>query len=134
MTFSAVLLIGGESRRMGRDKATIIFEGRPLWERQLRLLRELDPEEIFVSARTAPTWLPAGTKLLLDEQPSRGPLSGLAKAVSSVQTSHIVVLAVDMPFMTSEQMHSLIRRVLPESGVVPVIDGRAEPLAAVYPH
>ena len=41
MTFSALLLAGGESRRMGRDKATIEFDGRPLWKRQMELLRAL---------------------------------------------------------------------------------------------
>ena len=51
MTLSAVLLAGGESRRMGRDKATIVFRGQPLWQRQIALLRDLQPEKIFVSVR-----------------------------------------------------------------------------------
>ena len=42
MTLSAVLLAGGESRRMGMDKATIIFRGAPLWERQLAILPTAD--------------------------------------------------------------------------------------------
>ncbi|HEY2139818.1 MAG TPA: nucleotidyltransferase family protein, partial [Chthoniobacterales bacterium] len=50
-TLSAVLLAGGESRRMGRDKATIQFNGCPLWERQLEIVRALNPDTIFVSAR-----------------------------------------------------------------------------------
>ena len=133
MTFSAVLLAGGESRRMGRDKATIVFEDRPLWERQLRILRDLNPEEIFVSARNSPAWLPSDAKLLLDEPPSRGPLSGLTKALSSIRTSHLVVLAVDMPFITSIQMQRLCESVEPGCGVLPRIGDRAEPLAAIYP-
>jgi molybdenum cofactor guanylyltransferase len=133
MTFSAVLLAGGESRRMGRDKATIVFRGRPLWQWQLQKLRDLGPGEIFVSARTEPAWLPQATELILDEPPSRGPLSGLTRAMAWMQTSHLIALAVDMPFMTSEQMHSLCSLVTANCGVIPALDGRVEPLAAIYP-
>ena len=55
MTFSAVLLAGGESRRMGTDKATFLFRGKPLWQAQLETLRKLRPAEIFLSARTDPS-------------------------------------------------------------------------------
>jgi len=40
---SAVLLAGGESRRMGKDKATVLFQGKPLWQIQLDLLRKYLP-------------------------------------------------------------------------------------------
>jgi molybdopterin-guanine dinucleotide biosynthesis protein A len=132
-TLTAVLLAGGESRRMGRDKATIVFRGEPLWQRQLELLRALRPEKIFVSVRKEPSWLPLGTELLLDELPFHGPLSGLTRALASVQTSHLAVLAVDMPFMTSEQMHFLWGLAMIGCGILPMIAGRAEPLAAIYP-
>ena len=133
ITFSAVLLAGGESRRMGRDKAAVVFHDEPLWRRQLRVLRDLGPEKVFVSARTESAWLPNDTELLLDEPPSRGPLSGLTKALVQMQTSHLVVLAVDMPFVTREQLQFLWGEATEGCGVVPAIRERAEPLAAIYP-
>lgn len=133
MTLTAVLLVGGESRRMGRDKATIEFEGRPLWERQLEILRSLAPEKTFVSARTMPSWLPDDVELLVDDPPSRGPLSGLTKTAAALRTTHLVALAVDMPFMTAEQLRSLRDLARVGSGVVPIIGERVEPLAAIYP-
>jgi molybdopterin-guanine dinucleotide biosynthesis protein A len=133
MTLTAVLLAGGESRRMGRDKAAIVFRGQPFWQRQVELLRVLRPEKIFVSVRKEPSWLPLDTELLLDEPPSRGPLSGLTRALASTQTSHLVVLAVDMPFMTSKQMGILWSLAKIGCGVLPMIGNRAEPLAAIYP-
>jgi len=133
MTLTAVLLAGGESRRMGRDKATIDVRGQPLWQRQLELLRGLRPEKIFVSAGTELSWLPSDTELLVDEPPSRGPLSGLTRALERMPTSHLAVLAVDMPFMTGEQMRVLWALATIGCGVVPMIDDRAEPLAAIYP-
>lgn len=133
LTFSALLLAGGESRRMGRDKAAVVFQDEPLWRRQLRILRDLSPEKVFVSARTESSWLPDDTELLLDEPPSRGPLSGLTVALSRMKTSHLVVLAVDMPFVTREQLQFLCREATRGCGVVPIVGERAEPLAAVYP-
>lgn len=118
---------------MGRDKTAIVFQDEPLWRRQLRVLRDLGPEQIFVSARTESTWLPDDTELLLDEPPSRGPLSGLTKALDQMQTSHLVVLAVDMPFVTREQLRFLCSEASEGCGVVPLIRERAEPLAAIYP-
>jgi molybdopterin-guanine dinucleotide biosynthesis protein A len=133
ITFSAVLLAGGQSRRMGTDKAALVFRGQALWQRQIQLLRDLRREKIFVSARRAPSWLPDDVELLLDEPPSRGPLSGLTKALAVMRTTHLVVLAVDMPFVTIEEIRGLMRLAGPGRGVVPVIGERAEPLAAVYP-
>ncbi|MDP9003372.1 MAG: NTP transferase domain-containing protein, partial [Verrucomicrobiota bacterium] len=77
LTLTGMLLIGGESRRMGRDKATIEFKGQHLWRRQLEVLRLLGAERILVSTRTLPSWLPDDVEPLLDDPPSRGPLSGL---------------------------------------------------------
>lgn len=133
MTFSAVLLVGGESRRMGREKATIVFGGSPLWQRQLKILRDLDPGRIFVSSRIRPAWLPPDAETVLDETPSRGPMSGLTAALMRMEATHLIVLAVDMPFMTSAEMQILLGLAVVGRGVVPVINDRAEPLAAVYP-
>jgi len=133
MNLTAVLLAGGESRRMGRDKTEICLGGQPLWQRQLDLLRSLRPQKIFVSAREEPSWLPEDAEIILDEPPSRGPLSGLTRALALMQTSHLVALAVDMPFMTGEQMAIIWSMATIGCGVLPVIGDRAEPLAAIYP-
>lgn len=133
MTFSAVLLAGGEARRMGRDKALLEITGQPLWERQVGLLRALKPESIFVSSRTKPSWQPADVELLLDASPSRGPLSGLTKALTAMQTTHLIALAVDMPFMTADELAQMLGRAAEGCGVVPFLGQTAEPLAAIYP-
>ncbi|SRR5881227_3107630 len=133
MKLTAVLLAGGESRRMNTEKATIIFNGEPLWQRQIKLLRHLGPENILVSARAERSWRPVDTELVLDQPPSRGPISGLTAALARTRTSHLVALGVDMPFVTAAQLQHLCNRANPGCGVVPTIDERVEPLAAVYP-
>ncbi len=131
---SAVLLAGGESRRMGKDKATLLFRGKPLWQIQLEQLRKLAPAEIFVSARTNPIWRPADVQFIADDPPSRGPLSGLAASLAKMRTTHLLALAVDMPFMTEEYLKLLCSQIEPRRGVIPKIEDRFEPLAAIYPH
>jgi molybdenum cofactor guanylyltransferase len=133
MNISAVLLAGGESRRMGKDKATLLFRGKPLWQVQIDLLRKLEPAEIFVSARTDQSWRPDDVQFVLDEPPSRGPLSGFAAPLAEMNTAHLLALAIDMPFMTEQYLKFLCNQIEPGTGVVPTIDNRAEPLAAIYP-
>jgi molybdenum cofactor guanylyltransferase len=133
MSISAVLLAGGESRRMGRDKATLHWRRRPLWEWQIEKLRALRPEKILLSARSDVPWRPAGVEVIVDVPPSRGPLSGLAAALAAIKTDHLLTLAVDMPFMTTENLLTLCSLVTKGIGVIPTIDGKAEPLGAIYP-
>jgi molybdenum cofactor guanylyltransferase len=130
---SAVLLAGGESRRMGTDKATFLFRGKPLWEVQLETLRSLRPAEIFLSARTDPLWRPHDVQFIADIPPSCGPLSGLAASLAKIHTAHLLALAIDMPFMNENYLRSMCDAIEPSRGVVALIDNRAEPLAAIYP-
>ncbi len=133
MIISAVLLAGGESRRMGSDKAAVLFRGEPLWRIQLNTLKELKPVEIFVSARSDPIWRPRNVRFVEDIPPSRGPLSGLAASLDRMSTSHLLALAIDMPRMTETYLKFLCAQIKPGQGILPKIGNRAEPLAAIYP-
>jgi len=117
---------------MGRDKATILLRGKPLWQIQLQLLRKLEPAEIFVSARTDPSWRPDNVQFVADDPPSRGPLSGLAASLAQMRSAYLLALAIDMPFMSENYLRYLCDHIEPGTGVVPTIDNRAEPLAAIY--
>ena len=133
MTLTALLMAGGESRRMGMDKATLSFEGELLWRRQARLLAELGPQALWVSARVRPPWCPPEQEVVLDERPSRGPLSGVASALLRMQTSHLLVLAVDMPRMSIEHLRKITGMARESRGVIPISSDWFEPLCALYP-
>ncbi len=133
MGVTAVLLAGGESSRMGREKAIVEWRGRPLWKWQIEKLRALRPDRIFLSARSDPSWRPTDVHLVQDASPSRGPLSGLAAALARIETEHALVLAIDMPFMTVRHLEYLGSFATEGVGVLPMINDRAEPLAALYP-
>jgi len=50
------------------------WSGEKLWARQLRMLRELSPDAVWISARTKPAWCPPDVRVVLDKEPSRGPV------------------------------------------------------------
>jgi len=133
ISLTAVLFVGGESRRLGADKATLMWHGEPLWSRQLRTLRELAPEKILISARMKPAWCPPEIETVLDEPPSRGPLSGIVAALKKIETTHLLALAVDMPLMETAHLKKLVSAAQPGRGVVPSREDFYEPLCAVYP-
>lgn len=134
--FSAVLLAGGRSSRMGRDKAEILLpDGRPLWRRQLdEVLRPLGPGELFLSGPPR-AGLPADVRVLPDAAPGLGPLAGIAAALAAASAPLVVVLAVDLPAMTAGFLQTrVLPHCTPQAGMVPRTgDGFYEPLAAVYP-
>ena len=130
---TAVLLAGGESRRMGTDKATFLFRGKPLWQIQLETLQKLEPREILVSARIDPAWRRDDVLFVADVPPSHGPLSGLAASLNRMSTSHLLALAIDMPWMSNKYLEFLFAQIESGCGVLPKIGDRVEPLAAIYP-
>jgi len=132
-TLTVVLFVGGLSRRMGEDKATLQFAGEPLWARQVRLLRELRPDVLWISARARPEWCPREIEVIADQPPSRGPLSGLAAALRKIQTSHLLALAIDMPQMSAGMLERLWSLAKPGCGVVSARGDLLEPLCAIYP-
>ena len=128
--FTAVLLAGGQSRRMGRDKAGLEIEGVPLWQRQLATLRATEPAELLISGRIDGPYAGSGIKILPDETAGLGPLGGIATALRQMKTDLLLVLAIDLPDMTPEFLLRLTSR---DSGIVPESEDHLEPLAATYP-
>ncbi len=133
MTLTAALFVGGESRRMGRDKAEVTFSGTPFWSRQLKTLCALKPEKILISARIRPAWCAPEIEAVLDQPPSFGPLSGLVAVLKQMETTHLLVLAVDLPRMTATHLSTLWMMAKPGAGVIPQNGGFFEPLCAIYP-
>ena len=133
VTFSAVLLAAGRSTRMGTDKALLPVAGRPLWERQVEVLRAVGAREIFFSARLEQTWVPAGARVVCDPVVDAGPLAGIVAALAMCGETHLAVLAVDLPRMEPAWFARLRSTCTPGVGAVGRCGGFYEPLAAIYP-
>lgn len=132
-TLSAALLAGGLSQRMGMDKAAIKFASQPLWQQQLGMLKALNPSSLWISASILRSWFPPEIEIVFDGWPPRGPLGGLAASLRHLQTSHLLLLAVDLPQMTAEHLVKLWQLAEPGMGVIPQRDHHLEPLCAIYP-
>ena len=120
---------------MGRDKALLALpDGQLLWERQLAILQALEPSEVFISGPLR-SGFPPSVPRLDDETPGLGPLGGIVAALGVMNASLLIVLAIDLPAMTTSFLRVLIAKAAASTGVVPRHrdTGLYEPLAAVYP-
>jgi molybdopterin-guanine dinucleotide biosynthesis protein A len=133
MNFSTVILAGGKSSRMGRDKAFLQIDGETLLARQIRIARESGAAEILISGRPDRDYSAFDCQVLLDQFPDAGPLGGIHSALLAVQNPLLFVLAVDMPYLTSDLLKRLIKETQAGLGVVPHFEDKIEPLAAFYP-
>jgi len=133
MNFSAVILAGGRSSRMGCDKAFAEVNGQNLLRRQIQLVRDVGAAEIFISGRPGTDYSAYGLRVLLDKFPDAGPLAGIHSALEATNSPLLLVLAVDLPAMTADFLRELTARCLPNFGTVPRVMGNLEPLAAIYP-
>jgi molybdopterin-guanine dinucleotide biosynthesis protein A len=107
MSFAAVLLCGGKSTRMGRDKAFIDWNGRPLWQVQLEKLQQLGPNRLLISCREE-QGIVSDAEIIFDPIDSNdGPLGAITRCLELVKKP-LLVLAVDMPWMTVEFLRDQI--------------------------
>ena len=135
---TGVLLAGGRSRRMGRNKALLDVDGEPLWRRQVRVLRGSGVDAVAVVLRPGQELLPglgeAEVRVLRDLQPEAGPLAGLHAALMAFpQTRHFFLLAVDLPRIEAGWFRWLQGFCDRGTGAIVQHDGGYEPLAAIYP-
>jgi molybdopterin-guanine dinucleotide biosynthesis protein A len=130
---SVVIQAGGESRRMGQDKALLLFLGRPLISRVIERMLPI-ASEILVTTNQPENYRFLGLPLFKDIYPGRGALGGLYTALHAAQNPVVAVVACDMPFASPDLMALAQDRLL-ETGadaVIPSTTSGLEPLHAVY--
>jgi molybdopterin-guanine dinucleotide biosynthesis protein A len=128
------VLAGGQSSRMGRDKALLEFAGRPLAAHALDLFKEAGiPAMIAGAAAPLVRSLPVFALVVEDTSPGLGPLSGICTALSIVSARYAVFLPVDLPLLPASLLVYLLHHAqLTGSAVtVPSISGFAQTFPAV---
>ena len=124
------ILAGGRSSRMGRDKSALVLGGVSVLERIGSSMAPLVTRIRVIGNRVTES---AGYVVQPDLRPGLGPLSGIHAALATTESSSVLVVACDLPFVTTELLAGLIE--LLEDGteaVVPRVSGRAVPVCALY--
>ncbi len=132
------VLAGGGSRRFGRDKALVEFDGEPLIARLCRILQAATSAPVQIIGDAA-KYSGIGVECITDRWPGEGPLGGIITALkatddSAFQDSWSLIIGCDMPFLTSEWLrHVAYRAVASEATVVvPESSHGLEPLCACW--
>ena len=124
---------GGESRRMGEDKAQLDFRGQPLIARVLARVARL-ADEILVTANQPEAYAFLQVPCFPDLLPGRGALGGLYTALSAALHPLVAVIACDMPFASADLL-AFERNLLestPADAAIPRTSQGLEPFHAVY--
>lgn len=132
---TAAILMGGDSKRMGRDKATLRWEGRSLLEHVHGIVAPLVSEVLLVTrpSRIAAvrSSAPAGVLVIGDTAEARGPLAGIHAALLAASYPQVLVTACDMPRLQPALLAGLLDDASGDV-VIPRAGPHFEPLPAVY--
>lgn len=149
MNITGIILAGGQSRRMGRDKALLEIGGVPVVSRVAAELSRVAGRIAVVSSREE-DYRFLGVPVIPDPEPyaGMGPLAGIRAGLAWAGTEWCVVCACDLPFASAETIHTLLQAVAADeeesieqiSPILPSVlaaipvapGGRAQPLLAVY--
>lgn len=127
---TGIVLAGGQSSRMGREKGLVEFRGRPLVQYSIDLLSHFAGRIVISTAN--PEYGSFGLEMIADEVAGQGPAAGLASSLKSSTTPWNLVVACDLPFLAPELIELLLANRASYQAVVPVHQGKAEPLAGLY--
>ncbi len=135
MRFGGIVLCGGASKRMGSPKAWLSFGSETLVARVVRTLSDVVQPVVVVAAVEQPLpQFPKDVVVAYDRTPDCGPLEGIAAGLDAIadRTDAAFVCGCDAALLCEEVVRHLCRLLGEFDGVVPVIEGHRQTLAAVY--
>lgn len=131
LNISAIILAGGFSSRMGKNKAELVINNESFLEHQINKLKNLGIEDIIISGYDYKT---ESYKCVHDVYPHRGPMSGIHAGLGIAENEDVLVIAVDSPLIPEELLADLIDFHKSEQSDITLVkhNGINEPLIAVY--
>ncbi|MDA3935596.1 MAG: formate dehydrogenase accessory sulfurtransferase FdhD [Actinomycetota bacterium] len=135
LPITAAVLAGGRSQRMGVDKTLLEIEGIPMVSRVVSAMGEICRNVMVVTTRpqaAAEAGLPEGVLIVTDEVDHLGPLGGIVTGLAQARDEWLLVVAADMPWVTSAVVLELWKRRDGADVVVPNDGKGLEPLLALY--
>jgi molybdopterin-guanine dinucleotide biosynthesis protein A len=128
---SGIVLAGGASSRMGQNKALMTLAGQTLVERVVAAMTSLTDDVLIVANDAAPYRF-LGLPIVPDVKPGYGPLMGLYSGLQAARGELVMAAAVDMPFLSSDLLKTLVALAPGHDVVIPRAHDRLHPLCAVY--
>ncbi len=135
MELTGIILAGGMSRRLGRNKALIPMGGEPLINRVNNRLLEVTGRTVVVvnsPERAAELNLSGQVRVITDIHPGRATLGGIFTGLSEADTQWSIVVACDMPFLNVTLLRKMCDLREGYDAVVPMVAGYPEPIHAIY--
>jgi molybdopterin-guanine dinucleotide biosynthesis protein A len=123
------VLAGGQSSRMGSDKALVVFAGRPLIAHAIETLSDAGLTVAIAGARPElESTLAAHAPVVRDPQPGLGPLAGICAALEVASSRSVVFLPVDLPLLPASLIVHLLyhARITGSAVTVPTVNGFAQ--------
>lgn len=117
---AGIILAGGQSRRMGMDKAFVSFQGKMLIERVIGVLGGVCSELVIVANDTQP-YTRFDLPVVPDSLPDFGPLAGLHAGLNTMRAGLGVVVAVDMPFLNPALLRAMLAAAEGYDAVIPAL-------------
>lgn len=130
MSLTAIVLCGGRSTRMGRDKGALPIGVETMLERVVRIVRGVADEVIVVARQDQST--PEGVRVIHDPVEDLGPLAGIAAGLAASTTDLNVVVACDMPLIKPAVLLRLAGAIGGHDACVAVAGGHASALCGIY--
>ena len=132
MLVSVAILAGGQSKRMGQDKAFLPVGGKPVIERVLSQVKPLS-DDVFIGTNSPEKYHQFGLRLVGDIYPDKAALGGIYSAIQAARHHHVLIVACDMPFLNAGLLRHLITLAPHADIIAPLIDPpQPETLHAVY--
>jgi len=128
---SCFLLAGGQSKRLGYDKALIEIGGERLIDIIIRKLTEVFPV-VFLITTPQHNYHDIGAKKIFDIIPNKGSLGGIYTGLVNSRTSHNFFFACDMPFINGDLIRFMVRKKLDYDVLIPLTEKGLQPLHAIY--
>jgi molybdopterin-guanine dinucleotide biosynthesis protein A len=131
--YSAIILAGGKSSRMGRSKAELPFAGTTMLDYMVsEMMCAFDEAVVAVAQPGRHAWESDLARMVVDDEPYRGPASALENAMREVRLDRAFVCSCDAPFINRDLARRLCGMLDDSDALIPEVGGRLQTLHAVY--
>jgi molybdopterin-guanine dinucleotide biosynthesis protein A len=131
--YSAIILAGGQSARMGRPKAELPFGGVTMLDHIVsEMMRVFDELVVAVAKPRFYGWETFLSRSLVDREPGQGPVAALADALAEIRFDRAFVCSCDVPLVDGDLARKLSDMLGDDDALIPHVDGKLQMLHAVY--